>query len=168
MADLDIYSPRKKKAWRAITVTPVLDVMFTIIFFLLVATSFEAYTKLTVPPSHVSPSPQTATEPPAIPGVIVHDAGTEFRIELKAGGKAPVSMDRRSGLRNLRSTITKMVQEYMSKNPSEKTMQLTLESQLSYEILVKAMDGIRSITEDIVLVAPQDQSKGKTLQESVL
>jgi biopolymer transport protein ExbD len=169
MDSFDIFGPRKKKRHEDVNVTPILDVMFTIIFFLLVATSFESFTKLTVPPSRVSAaSPAEDQAPPANPRVVVSGASSKLSIHLTAAGKSPFDQVNETSVEKLRESVAKMVKEYISKNPAEKTYQLTLESGLSYEILVRAMDGIRENSQDVVLVAPVDAIKGKSLQESVL
>jgi biopolymer transport protein ExbD len=169
MADFDIFGPRKKKKVEEVNVAPILDVMFTIIFFLLVATSFEAYTKLTVPPSRVSAAESKPNEvPPANPRVMVQGSNSNLTVTLKAAGARPFEKEKNTNFEKLRETVGEMVQEYLVKNPNEKTYQLTIESGLSYEVLIKAMDGIRVSSQDVVLVAPVDGLKGKSLQESVL
>jgi biopolymer transport protein ExbD len=170
MADFDIYATRKKKKIEDVNVAPILDVMFTIIFFLLVATSFEAYTKLTVPPSRVSAAQaKPGDEPPANPRVIVHKAGNgKFNIQISAAGKTPYEKDKDSDFEKLRINVSELVKNYLKKNPSEKTYQLTIESDMIYDVLIQAMDGIRESSEDVVLVAPVDALKGKSLGESVL
>jgi biopolymer transport protein ExbD len=168
MAEADIFTPRKKKHPPNLSITAILDVMVTIIFFLLVGTSFETYTKLTVPPSKVSAVSEAEADPPANPRVSVRAHGSEFTILLAAGGRKGVELTRNAGLKNLREVVGKLVGEYFKNNPKETTYQLTIESSLSYQVLISTMDGIRLWAQDIVLVAPQDSIKGKHLQESVI
>ncbi len=169
MDNYDVFGPRKKKVHQEVNVAPILDVMFTIIFFLLVATSFESFTKLTVPPSRVSAAPSKVDEaPPANPRVVVSGSQDKLKIQLTAGGKEPYDQIDDAQFEKLRESVAKLVKDYLDKNPAEKTYQLTISSDLSYEVLVRAMDGIRESSQDVVLVAPVDSIGGKTLQESVL
>lgn len=60
----DFFVKPERKQIRELNLVPVIDMFTTVIFFLILSTSFFAFTKLTVPPAKVSVNSDPLTPPP--------------------------------------------------------------------------------------------------------
>jgi biopolymer transport protein ExbD len=136
---------------------PILDGLVCVIFFLLLSISFVGLTKLTVPPSTSAVS-TTPEKPPLSPKVKVVQEKGNLRIELEWLGEKPAHVaveqardNKRAINKELIQKVTSLVGEFKTKFPEEKTMQLTMGEELSYQEMIAVMDGIRPHFDDIVL-----------------
>jgi len=157
----DYFPTRHKRRIIDLNIVPILDMLTTVIFFLLLSTSFMEYTKLTVPPSGVAVITDPLVPPPLGPKLILFKAGKELKAMLTwVGSKPGEAMDSvpitdldetRVGLVTL---TRKMSKEFITKFPKEKTLQMGLSPKLPYQYLIAGMDGVRENMPDIVLISP--------------
>ena len=67
----EILQKRPKKRMKDLNIVPILDMLTTVIFFLLMSTSFIEYTKLTLPPASTISSANSSAVPPVAPKMTV-------------------------------------------------------------------------------------------------
>ncbi len=153
----------KKKPEKTIhlDIVPILDALVALIFFLLISTSFVQLTKHTIPPSAVSTITDPIVPPPLSPKIYVHGQGEQLAFTLKWEGTKPGSIQKKivlndekeSLLPKLRSETKKIIKNFLSKYPNEKSIQLGLSENTSYQDMVAIMDGIKEDIPDIVLIS---------------
>ncbi|MCM2323815.1 MAG: biopolymer transporter ExbD [Oligoflexia bacterium] len=158
-----IFQKRPKRHIKDLNIVPILDMLTTVIFFLLMSTSFIEYTKLTVPPSQVSVSSSPVKDPPVTPKMLLAGSEANLKVLLTWGGRKageaielinePDPALRREAL--LKAT-QKLSQNFILAHPDEKTLQLALTSKLPYQDLISMMDGVRESLPDIVLISPAE------------
>lgn len=136
---------------------PILDGLVSVIFFLLLSMSFIGLTKLTVPPSSSSTT-SIDNKRPLSPKVKVSHTKTNLKVELEWLGDKPDQLSveqlrdpNRAINKELIEKVTRIVAEFKTQFPEEKTMQLTMSEDLNYQEMIAVMDGIRPHFEDIVL-----------------
>ena len=147
----DLYGKAPRRHVKELNIVPILDMMTTVIFFLLLSTSFIEFTKITVPPSSVSTITDPVTPPPLAPRIVVMKKAGGYRIQLSwSGMKSGALTDtyKPEGNENfdtdaitLLKKTEKLVSTFRTTYPSEKNFQLGLSSQVPYQFLVAVMDG---------------------------
>ena len=149
-----ILQTKKKKHVQDLNIVPILDMLTTVIFFLLMSTTFMEYTKLTLPPAaSVVATGKNATQP-LNPRLILKGQGNgRFLSTLIWGGSNPGQSQNSADSSTLLDVVRKQVESFSSKNPDEKTLQVSLERALPYQSLISVMDGARDKLPDIVLVS---------------
>ena len=160
----DYFPKRHKRRIVELNIVPILDMLTTVIFFLLLSTSFMEYTKLTVPPSGASVITDPLVPPPLGPRLILfRSSGKELRAMLTWSGAKPgeaqetVSISDLDGTRlSLLTATRKLSKEFLVKFPKEKTLQIGLDAKLPYQYLIAGMDGVRDSLPDIVLISPAE------------
>ena len=152
---------------RELNIVPILDMMTTVIFFLLLSTSFLEFTKITVPPSSVSTITDPILPPPLAPKVhLMAQRNSGIRMQLNWGGAAPGSMSKVFSMPadakaktpaefadvqspEVRKLLDELVRDFHKKFPIERNFQLGMSGPIAYQNLIAAMDGIQSgIQED--------------------
>jgi biopolymer transport protein ExbD len=156
----DIFEKPHRRHVTELNIVPILDMLVTVIFFLLLSTSFIEFTKLTVPPSRVSTITEPLAPPPIAPKMLLVKRGESLRMILTWTGKAPGEVNEiykaeapekhNSGLQELSKRV---LTDFTTKFPTEKTLQLGLGSNVAYQDLVSVMDGARDLLPDIVLIS---------------
>jgi biopolymer transport protein ExbD len=151
----DILQRRPKRHIKDLNIVPILDMLTTVIFFLLMSTSFIEYTKLTLPPASTSSAPIESKDPPVAPKVFVtqKDGDTQYNIRLQWAGGHPgqqvVEADEASILAKTQELLKNFTQNY----PKEKTLQVSMGKLVKYQALISVMDGARDYTPDMVLMS---------------
>ncbi len=146
-----------------ISVVPILDMWTGVIFFMLLSTAFVELTKLTLPPSSVSQVARTSRVIPTNPKLFLDLRGKELQVLITWSGSDPGS-DRTTlhvpqGPKYpvaLKNQIRRMVEGFVRKFPAEKTLQIGLGPEVSYQILIAVMDGAQVIMPDVVLISYQE------------
>lgn len=158
-----IFEKRPKRKVIDLNIVPILDMLVTVIFFLLLSTTFLEYVKLTVPPSAVASVLGDDERKPVSPKFFVKKSGEELNLSLQWAGSTPgvrsaraVASDRGSVIEKSRSLVDEFAKSY----PSEKTVQLGLGAEVPYQNLVSVMDGIRPALPDVVLVHYREAEAG--------
>jgi biopolymer transport protein ExbD len=163
----EIFAKRQKRHVKDLNIVPILDMLTTIIFFLLLSTGFTQYTKLTVPPSAISKvSPSKNTPPPLTPKLLlVSTRGGSNEVILTWEGTQPGKSKRelQTSKENevLRSAEIKsageaLTSEWVKNHPDEKTLMVGVSGSLPYQDIVSLMDGARTHLSDLVLISPAE------------
>jgi len=151
---------RARRGQQEPSLVPIIDMMTTIIFFLVLTTSFTAYTKHTLPPSGISTSTDTAKTPPLQPMLLLKQETDVFVVELSWQGSKPdkkriqVSPGTSKKPREveLREKVSELIGGFLKDFPKERTLLMGMTSQTKYQFLVSAMDGAQPLMPDIVLL----------------
>ncbi len=169
---MDSYFPRRKsKNIEELNIVPILDMFVSVIFFLLLSTSFLALTKNTVPPSATVTSATPDKIPPVSPKIFFKKTADKYVLSLQWRGVKPgkkkiqrshevVTEEPEEFLKELREMIQKWAVDF----PKEKTVQLSLSRNVEYENLILLMDAVRQTLPDIVLVS-YDESDAPSKDE---
>lgn len=156
-----LLKPQRRHV-RHLNIVPILDMLTTVIFFLLLSTSFIQFTKLTVPPSQVSTITDPIAPPPLAPKLVVVKAGADLhRLILTWAGKEPgedarpyrAATDPKKDVPELAALAGKMISDFHTKFPTEKSLQIGLGHDVEYQKLIAVMDGARENMPDIVLIS---------------
>jgi len=150
----EILRKRKRKPIKDLNIVPILDMLTTVIFFLLMSTTFIEYTKLTLPPAATAVSPSADLPPPLSPKLILKVnpdgllTGTLFW-----SGASPGDLNFQAEQDQIVSKASEVIGLFSSKYPSEKTLQISLEESIPYQRLIDIMDAARDYLPDTVLVS---------------
>jgi biopolymer transport protein ExbD len=156
----EILQHRKRRSVQELNIVPILDMLTTVIFFLLLSTSFLEYVKLTVPPSAVTFSKPESVPLATAPKIFLVSGNRSFRLILSWSGKKAGVLEREIAtgdpLQTRKQLLLKseeLAQAFSKMNPSEKTVQLGLGSNVPFQHLVSVMDGLHSSLPDVVLIS---------------
>jgi biopolymer transport protein ExbD len=153
----EILQSRKKKHVKDLNIVPILDMLTTVIFFLLMSTSFMEYTKLTLPPASTVSAPVESTTPPVAPKLLIKLAANgQYQAKLIWGGRRPGSEVIVANSEEMVKKITEVLQNFKNKYNNEKTLQLSLARSVPYQELIHAMDAARESLPDVVLSSYQE------------
>jgi biopolymer transport protein ExbD len=149
---------RSTKKGYDIPIAPVLDVLVVLVFFLILSVTFTQYTKHTLPASEskVVDSPEMI---PLAPRVLIYPFGKDLRVRLEWVGSQPGHMERdvaivNDGGSSVTQVVRSFAQGFLARYPQEVVFSLGLASNLQYQVLVSAMDGLQGQAQDVVLLAP--------------
>ena len=161
------FPRRKSREMIELNITSLLDMMSTILFFLLLSVSFMGMTSLTLPPSAKKTVKNPFAEKPLAPKVFAFPVtGGYLRIILAWQGKEPgeivrdvprVSSDQINN--SLVTLMTKTVNQFLTKFPNESSIQMSLATDVNYQEMISIMDGIRAKISDIVLLSYEESRK---------
>lgn len=152
----DILQQKPKRHVKDPNIVPILDMLTTVIFFLLMSTSFIEYTKLTLPPaSTVSAPPNPGKNvPPLAPKALLTKRGEAYRIVLSWGGEQPGQSEAGAADEaTILGGMKRLAQGFAERYPNEKTLQVSLGRDVRYQSLISMMDGAKDFLPDIVLVS---------------
>ena len=153
----DFFVKPERKAIRELNLVPVIDMFTTVIFFLILSTSFFAFTKLTVPPAKVSVNTDPLTPPPMSTKLVLGSGSNGgVRILLSWVGQSPGQDSRTVGKEVVEAEVRSIVEAFKKRFPQERTVQLGMVPSLGYQILIHAMDGARESLPDLVLISPEE------------
>lgn len=151
-----LFVKRRRRHAREPSLVPIIDMMTTVIFFLLLSAGFTEYTKHTLPPSKTSTITDPVAPPPLAPKLVLGKAGEEITLLLTWGGTEP-GIERKSLKESeLETGVRDFLKTFHEKHPDEKSLQLALSPELPYRYLVSAMDGVRENLPDIVLISGEE------------
>jgi biopolymer transport protein ExbD len=167
--EADLFHKTHRRHIKELNIVPILDMMTTVIFFLLLSTSFIEFTKITVPPSATSTITDPIAPPPVTPRIILMKKDQGYRIQLSWTGRSPGALFRtlentsvkekydnnvKENPNNVMSIeevesqeimklTSEIVKEFATTFGSEKTFQLGLSGKVAYQNMVGAMDGVQ-------------------------
>lgn len=149
----DILQKRPKKHVKDLNIVPILDMLTTVIFFLLMSTSFIEYTKLTLPPASTSSAPVEQKDPPVAPRVLVtqKDENT-YAIRLSWAGRNPGQSSGEADETGITTKTVEILSRFAKNYPNEKTLQVSMGRAVKYQALISVMDGSRDLLPDVVLM----------------
>jgi len=165
----DLFEIKRKREFRNLNIVPILDMFTTVIFFLLLSTTFINLTKQTVPPSGVSTVTDPVAPPPLNPKIyLVNKSDQEFSFIIKwAGSKAgakAVTFQRedlfqapsKNEMFNelaFEEKVKPYLEKFKESYPKQKSIQIGLGADVEYMFLSKIMDMAIEFTPDVVLVS---------------
>lgn len=157
---LDELMPRtKRREIREIPIAPILDMLVAVIFFLLLATSFDEYARQTLPPVSSAPSQAPVnTPPPLSPKLFVRDAGGARALELSWEGARPgrvqaTADERVGGPGSLSRQVASLVERFAQTYPSETSLRIGFSPSVPYQDVIAVMDGARGRIKDVVFIS---------------
>lgn len=157
---LDELMPRtKRREIREIPIAPILDMLVAVIFFLLLATSFDEYARQTLPPVSSAPSEAQANVPPPLsPKLFVRDAGGARALVLSWEGARPGSLqaiadERTENPGALARQVASLVDRFAQTYPSEGTLRIGFSPSVAYQDVIAVMDGARGHIKDVVFIS---------------
>ena len=152
----EIMQRRPKRHLGGLNIVPILDMLTTIIFFLLISTSFIEYTKLTLPPAKMVISTKLAGTKPVLPKLLVTAIGKDYSLRLVWQGSEPGSDQAEARQSTVASQLQTLIEKFALKYPAEKTLQVSLDRGVNYQVLISVMDGARALMPDVVLLSYQE------------
>ncbi|MBC7396063.1 MAG: biopolymer transporter ExbD, partial [Bdellovibrionales bacterium] len=129
------------------------DMLTTVIFFLLMSTTFIEYNKLTLPPASTVVSTSQSAADPLRPKLLVTRAGKELSLYLVWQGKTPGHQVIKVDPAEVSAKLTELLKTFAEKYPTEKTLQVSLDKEVNYQVLISVMDGSRELMPDVVLLS---------------
>ena len=156
----EFFQKPERRHQKDLNIVPILDMLVTIIFFLLTTAGFLEFTKLTVPPSATTVASPSKPEPPLAPKIFVVNSGSGVRLVMVWAGRNPgqksaniQSTDPEDRRLKLLENAKKFTSEFTKTYPGEKTIQIGLGSRVAYQELITVMDGVRDLMPDMVLIS---------------
>ncbi len=150
----------KRRSTMDIPLAPILDMLVAVIFFLLLSTTFVAYTKQNLPPAKVSTLPESSTETPLAPRVLVQRSGEQIQLILSWQGLKPG--EKRAMVRaqnpetfsaDLYKAATDLVTPFSQTYVTELSVRLGLSESASFQDMITIMDAIVKSFPEIVLIS---------------
>jgi biopolymer transport protein ExbD len=149
----EIFQKPRKKHTKDLNIVPILDMLVTVIFFLLMSTSFIEYTKLSLPPASSVAVSTGGDHPPISPKIYVSQSNDQYTLQLKWAGKAPGVASRSADAKTIESKTRELMLDFSKAYPGEKTLQVSMKKSVNYQSLISLMDGARDYLPDIVLTS---------------
>jgi biopolymer transport protein ExbD len=159
----DILGGRKKRPIRDLNIVPILDMLTTIIFFLLLSAAFTEFTKVTIPPAAVSTTHDPKAEEPLSPKLMAETAGEGLNVKLMWTGKSPGSFhdtvksapgeNPEVRRQNVIAQTGELMKKFAAAHPGEKTLQVGLGERVAYQDMISVMDGARPVIPDLVMIS---------------
>lgn len=155
---------RQKREIGELNIVPILDMFVCVIFFLLLSTTFLAYTKNTLPPSSTSVMEDLGSKaPPLVPKLFLKREANTYQFNLNWLGSAPgeikkiKSQNEIDANPDLMIEVTKEIFKDFNKiYPQEKTIQVTMSQDIEYQKLISIMDAARDYVPDVVLFSYEE------------
>lgn len=156
-----LFQKKPRRHIQDLNIVPILDMLTTVIFFLLLSTGFMEFTKHSIPPSATTTVTDSSPNVPLSPKLFLIEDETKLKILLRWDGKTPgeslETIVRETDSPQQRSSLIKatekLIKNFSDQYPNEKTIQVGLTAKISYQNLISLMDGIRSFIPDVVLIS---------------
>lgn len=161
----ELFERPHRKHIKELNLVPVIDMFTTVLFFLILSTSFFAFTKLTVPPAQVDTITKPLPKPPLSPRLLLGSGkgGATVRLVLTWEGSDPGeaaetvdTQDAKAAPEAIRKKANAMLEEFLKKNPDEKSIRLSMTPNTSYQYMISVMDGVRDRISDVVLTSYEE------------
>lgn len=164
----ELFTRPPRRFLHELNIVPVIDLFTIVIFFMLLSTTFIAFTKLTVPPAKVSSVSDPVTTPPLSAKLVLLEgeaegAGPGYRLALSWAGPQPgrqvarvPALEAKALQVRLTAESRRLVEEFARTYPSEKSIRLGLGAGLPYQQLISVMDGVREKLPDVVLISYEE------------
>lgn len=157
MFNSDVFIVTKRRPVTVLNLVPILDMLTTIIFFLLISVSFMEYNKVTVPPSRNVTISNTVTPPPLQARMLWLQTSAEQQLVFTWFGAKPGKKIEKFPLdtdpKIVAQSALAMTQTFKAENLDEKTILIGLDSSQSYEKMIMLMDAVKASLPDISLIS---------------
>lgn len=163
---MDLFDIKiRRREHPEINLTPILDMLVSIIFFLLIFCVFSEYSQVSLPAIQ-EVSGNTSQEPLLAPKVLVRSAPSgQVKLDLIWAGEHPGYQTKtvaasefnsaQAWTRILKSFTASFAQQY----PKQKSIEVGLEGAFSYQHLVFVIDSLAEQFPDVALIDPKKVSK---------
>lgn len=159
-----MFDKPRRRSFLNLNLVPIMDMLVTVIFFLLLSITFIEFTKQTIPPSSVSTIEDPLRPPPVNPKLYMGRTAQGLKAVLEWTGVNPgvtstfleVPSETRGAHKVLREQIDQMIKKFKESYPEVNTLQLGLARDLDYQIMMAVMDGVRMNMGDVVLASYVD------------
>ena len=159
----ELMSKPHRRHIKDLNVVPIIDMLTTVVFFLLLSASFDSFTKLTLPPSGTVSVADPVGPPPRSPKLLMlKKSATSIDLVLSWEGEKPgqvketVSGSGPERRAQILAVSAKMVKTFLTEFPTETSLQLGLTRDLSYQDLISVMDGSREVMQNLILISYED------------
>lgn len=144
-----------------VPIAPVLDMMVSIIFFLLLSTTYYSFTFQPVPPSQSVTITDPLEPPPRSPRLLIFTNGNVLNANLNWAGVEPGVMRVQSRLPSdpskydpvAKGRIQKLVEQFAKKYPEEKAIQVGFGSDVNYQIMISILEAVTPFIHDVALLS---------------
>lgn len=155
-----------KRRLPEIDLVPILDAMTCVIFFLILSSVFVELTKVTLPPAQTSTLSSTDKKNPLSPKLFaVVRPEQKIAIALVWSGDSPnkkvkeiFRTDQKKRSKELEAATKELVSDFSREFPGEKSLQVGISPQGTYQELIAIMDGARASMQDLVLISPSEEA----------
>lgn len=161
MTDELLEKPRRRHV-QEINLVPIIDMLTTIIFFLLLSMGFIQYNKIGLPNSSVSVASANDKQQELHPKlVLVSNENEKLFLVLKwSGANSGQIIKEVSGSElELESKTQELLSHFQEKFPNEKTLQVGMSPSVPYSKLVTLMDISKTYMPSIVLLSSKDAQR---------
>lgn len=159
MLDEILDSP-PKDYHQDLPITPILDMMVAIIFFLLLSTTFYSLTFQSVPPAQSVTITDPLEPPPRAPRLLIISSTTGIRASLNWLGAEPGVWKVQTEMSNpvevnqqYIAQVKNLIFQFISKYPDEKTFQIGFGGDINYQIMVSTIEAVTHYVPDIALLS---------------
>lgn len=152
--------PKKRRASPEINLTPILDMLVSIIFFLLIFCVFNQLTQITLPATTRAAGVDASSRRLSAELMILRAGADRVRFVMRWSGESPGSYDRYIARTQLKSNqawteaTRSFIEEFARKYPAEKTLHLGLDRAFSYQHLVTIIDAVKPKFQELALLSP--------------
>jgi hypothetical protein len=152
--------PRRRQS-PEINLTPILDMLVSIIFFLLIFCVFSEYSQVSLPA--VKEATNSVTDSVLLsPKILVRSLSNgRVRFDLLWAGEHPGRQTQEFGFSQLNSADTwmtamkKFSENFAKQYPRQKSIEVGLEGQFSYQHLLYVIDALADRFPDVALINPK-------------
>ncbi len=158
----DFFERTKSQKIGELNVVPILDMLMSVIFFLLLSTTLIGYTKLEVPPAKISQDSKESAIPLS-PKLFIKEKNNNLEFRLQWSGPKPSFVNEKLEIsqnlptldfdKSVRELVFKMSKSFKDLYPDEQTLELGMAETVPYQILISVMDGVKTNIKDVVLIS---------------
>ena len=159
MTSNELFEVRRRRHVGEINIVPILDMLTTIIFFLLISASFLQFNKISIPASKTSLL-ETSEVPPRQPRLMLAKTSEGQKLVFCWGGQKPGTYSQvfsaTADIKMISVKATEFATNFKKQFGDETTVQVGLGKTLPYSNLVALMDAVRNQMPNVVLVSYED------------
>lgn len=157
---LDDLLEKKESHIQDIPIAPILDMMVSIIFFLLLSTTYFSLTYQSVPPSQSVTITDPLEPPPRAPKLLVYAHGNGVKMSLNWVGNEPGTVRASLTVGDVTKfdeafvrQVQVLVSKFNSKYPDEKAIQVGFGSEVNYQLMVSTLEAVTPMIKDVALLS---------------
>jgi biopolymer transport protein ExbD len=163
----EFFQKPKRRHIKDLNLVPIIDMFTTVVFFLLLSSSFDFFSKVTLPPSATVSvaTPDDASKPLSPKLVLVRNSPKELELILNWEGEKPGSLseiipvERGAERKMIQDLSKKIVTKFTKDHNAEKALQIGLDGEINYQSLIAVIDGVVEVMPNIVLISYNDTVK---------
>ncbi len=156
----DLFSIKKRDSSMELPIAAILDMMVSIIFFLLLSTTYYSLTFQSVPPSQTVTINDPLEPPPRSPRLLVTTSGANITAVLNWSGLEPGVARIKTTLANpmqfdamFSERLAQIVRQFKTKFPLEKSIQIGFGSDVNYQVMITTLESVTPLIKDVALLS---------------